>query len=365
MSYEIEHSGQSRAGLLHPVILFLLAVLVCFLIGGGSTTAKDRSQEKLQEREATFSEFVWPPAPDKAHIRLLDVVQGRLDVEADSKFKRRLLGSSPNALYDSLKKPFAVAFDLQGRLLVTDTESKGLLRFDREAGRMDVLGTTGNLQLRAPMGLDVGPDGTIYVADAHLAKVVAFDPEGAVTTVYGKSGDLVNPTDALLSPDGKRLYVADSKAHKIVIFSQESGDVTGEITGADAGEFAFPTALAWSIDGDLLVVDQIKARVAVFTPEGEYLDSLGSMGVGFGHFSRPKDVAVDANGYIYVTDNAFNNVQIFDADFTLLTFVGEGGRGPGQFYGASGIAVHGKRFAVVDQLGRRLQLFTYLDEENG
>jgi hypothetical protein len=76
-------------------------------------------------------------------------------------------------------------------------------------------------------------------------------------------------------------------------------------------------------------------------------------------------VAVDRRGFIYVTDNAFNNVQLFDADFQLLTFVGSGGRGPGTFWGASGVGVRGDEFAVVDQLGHRLQLFRFLETVTG
>ena len=52
--------------------------------------------------------------------------------------------------------------------------------------------------------------------------------------------------------------------------------------------------------------------------------------------------------------------SFFDADFSLLTFVGETGQGPGRFYGASGIAVRGEEFAVVDQLGKRVQLFRFI-----
>ena len=115
-----------------------------------------------------------------------------------------------------------------------------------------------------------------------------------------------------------------------------------------------------SPDGSLYVVDQINARVQVFAEDGEYLDEFGDLGVGFGNLVRPKDVAVDEVGLIYVTDNAFNNVQLFDIDFTLLTFVGAGGTTPGTFHGASGIAVQGDRFAVVDQMGARVQVFRFL-----
>jgi hypothetical protein len=346
-----------------PMKSLLILIMIAAL------TAPARAQGDEQDRgkdnavpEDPYAEYVWPPPPDEARIKLEAVIAGRVDVEARSKLKRMLIGASPQEIYDRLKKPYAVEFDSRGRILVTDWGTAALIRFDRDERRMDAFGTQGALRLKQPLGLDVGPGDVIYVADAGLKRVVAFDSEGKVGSAFGREGELVNPTDAVVSPDGKRLFVTDSKAHKVVIFDLESGSVVGSFgeRGENEGEFNFPTSLAFDAEGNLYVVDQINARVQVFAGDGEFLDAFGSLGTGFGSFARPKDVAIDEAGLIYVTDNAFNNVQLFDADFTLLTFVGEGGRGPGRFHGASGVAVHGDQFAVVDQLGRRVQLFRFL-----
>ena len=277
-------------------------------------------------------------------------------------FQRALLGSSPQGPYDWLKRPFAVAWDAQGRLLVTDSGLGALFRFDRAARKADVLGTAGAVALRTPLGLDVGRDGRIYVADAGIRKVVAFDPDGKVRAVYGREGELENPTDAAVSPDGRSLYVADSKAHRITVFDIGTARQLRNIgrRGQGEGEFNFPSSVAFDSSGNLLVVDQINARVQVLTEEGRYLDQFGGLGVGYANFVRPKDVAVDEAGFVYVTDAAFGNVQIFDADLRLLTYVGSSGANPGQFQIASGVAVRGDQFAIVDQLGRRVQVFRYI-----
>ena len=153
----------------------------------------------------SYDQYVWPPPPDPARIQLEDVVLGRADTLAKSRFQRALLGSSPQGPFDWLKRPFAVAFDAQGRLLVTDSALGALFRFDRLARKADVLGTTGAVALRTPLGLDVARDGRIYVADVGIRKVVAFDPDGKVRAVYGREGELENPTDAAVSPDGRSL----------------------------------------------------------------------------------------------------------------------------------------------------------------
>jgi len=347
--------GSRRLGVL------LLAMTVVIVAASDTAFAKKKGKKK-EPVEDPYAEYVWPAPPDKPRIKLEDVIGGRADVEAKTKWRRKLLGASPQAVYDTLSKPFAVAFDDQGRILVTDSGNAALIRFDRDGERMDVLGTQGKVRLKLPLGLTVTADGTIYVADAALLKVVAYDAEGKVVAVYGKAGELTNPTDAAVSPDGKRLFVADSKTHSIVIFDLQTAERVSSfgVRGKQAGQLHFPTSLVFGPEGNLFVVDQMNSRIQVFDPDNEFLDQFGALGIGYGNFVRPKDVAVDELGLIYVTDNAFNNVQLFDTDFALLTFVGEGGGGPGQFHGASGVAVQGDRLAVVDQLGKRLQLFRFL-----
>jgi DNA-binding beta-propeller fold protein YncE len=340
-------------------LLVILALLL--LVAPASVTDAKKKKEK-KEKEDPYAEYVWPPPPDEARIKLETVIRGRADVEVKSKFRRKLLGAASQDPYDSLRKPFAVAFDFQGRIVVSDTGNSALIRFDRNEQQMDVLGTAGSIRLKAPMGIGFGPNGTIFVADAGLRKVIGFDSEGKIVASIGHEGELENPTDVAVSPDGKKLFVADSKAHRIVVFDRESGDKLSTFgkRGEGEGEFAWPTSLTFGPEGNLFVLDQINCRVQLFDPEWRYLDEFGGRGDGFGRFSRPKDIVVDEVGFIYVTDNAFNNVQIFDTDFTLLTFVGSSGPGPGQFYGASGIDVRGDEIAVVDQLGTRVQVFRFI-----
>lgn len=342
-------------------LAFLSICGACLLVVTLAAEAKPKKESKKAAADP-YAEYVWPPPPDEPRIKLEGIFSARVDVEADSKLRKLLIGASPDSPYDRLRKPFAVAIDRQGRILVSDSGNAALIRFNVEGKQMDVFGTQGAVRLKLPLGLGLGADETIYVADAGLQRVVAFDAEGKLVGVWGKEGELGNPTDVAVSPDGKKLYVADSKEHRIVVFEIASGKLLSSFgrRGGGEGEFSFPTSLVFGTDGNLYVVDQINSRIEVVTPSGEFVDEFGALGVAFGNFVRPKDIAIDDAGLIYVTDNAFNNVQLFDADFTLLTFVGEGGAGPGRFLGASGVAVRGDRFAVVDQLGARVQVFRFL-----
>ncbi len=347
----------------NSILLGLMAILV-LVLGIGVIEAKDKKQ--TEESEDLYAGYVWPPPPDEARIQLIDILDERSDVEAESKFKKALIGAGPQSPYDRLKKPHGVAIDPQGRILVTDTELQALIRFDRDKRRMDVFGTTGPSRLGIPLGVEVTDDGRIFVASSANREIVAYNDGGDVIGVYGREGQLQNPTDVALHPNGKTLFVADSKAHEIVVFDLTTGKRSFAFgqRGEDEGEFNFPTALAFGPEGDLLVVDQMNSRVQLLSEEGEYMDSFGDLGVGFGNFVRPKDIAVTADGLIMVTDAAFNNIQIFDIDFRLLTFVGTGGRSPGEFQIAAGIAARGPDFAVIDQLNHRVQLFRFLSGDD-
>jgi DNA-binding beta-propeller fold protein YncE len=317
--------------------------------------------------EDPYKDFVWPAPPDKARIRLVAILNGRADVETDSKLQKTLLGAGPTNPYDFLRQPSGVAWDAQGRLLVTDPGLRALIRFDRSGRRMDVFGVRTSQPLRVPLGVTVASDGTILVADGGLQRVLAFGPDGDLRAAYGKPGDFEGPADVVASGDGAKLWVTDSKKHEIVVLDRKTGHVSARFgkRGVEDGELNFPGGLAEAGDGSLYVVDQINARVQVFSAAGEYLETLGGPGTQPGSFVRPKDVAVDEAGLVYVTDAAFNNVQIFDAEHRLLTFVGGGGSQPGGMKNAQGVAVRGAEFAVVDQLNRRVQIFRFLGPKSG
>lgn len=348
--------------------LAVLVTCLCLAIlwSTASVDASQKKKKKKQDAEVRpdpFAEIVFPPPPDTARIKLENILTGRADLESKgSSLKKVLIGSSPQLKADRLQKPIDVDFDSQGRIVVSDWESAVLVRFDTEQDVYDILGAKSTPALNRPMGVDITEDDTILVADIGLKQVVGFDPSGPVRVIYGRGSDLTNPTDVAISPDGLEIFVVDSRLHKILVFGAESGAQVRSIgsNGMGPGQFAYPMSLAFGPEGNIFVVDQMNSRVQMLDAEGEFIDEFGGLGTGFGSFVRPKYISVDEVGFIYVTDFAFNNFQIFDVDFSLLTFIGQGGLGPAQFQGPSGIAVQGDRIAVVDSLGKRVQVFRFL-----
>lgn len=344
-----------------------LGALALLLAAMGCATSTPTS--KSSSSKDPFEKYVWPRPPNPARIRLAGIWANRIDVEGESGFSKALIAQSDMSPLDFLIKPFAVDFDRAGRILVTDPQKAALFRIDRAGHRWDVAGTTTTPKLKVPLGLAVGPDGRIYVADSGIGQIVVFDPDlEEIVGTFGVPGkELQRPTDVAISRDGLTAFVVDSSLHKVLRFDLRSGKQVGSIgtRGTGDGEFNFPVALATDADGNLFVIDSMNSRLQIFAPDGSYLDQFGTLSTTFGGFVRPKDVAIDDRGFIYVTDAAFNNIQIFSPELDLLTFVGQGGTELDSFNLPTGVKVRGDEIAVVDQIRGRVVVFRYIESPAG
>ncbi|MBI2061947.1 MAG: 6-bladed beta-propeller [Nitrospirae bacterium] len=330
--------------------------------------------------------LVWPLPPDPPRIRYVRSLATSADLNDSPTFveriKQLLVGVRAVPVFT---KPFGVCSG-KGRIFATDPSEGRVVVFDMEKKKQYFLGQTGAHALARPHGCAVGPKEELYVVDRGLLRAMRYTPEGEFMAAYGGNEMFLNPIDAAVSPDGKRLYVSDSYLHQVLVFDPEGklvltigkqgkepepvppgahGSDRYWNRGSGEGEFNFPTYLALDKNGLLYVVDAMNFRIQIFDSSGAYVRSIGSLGRGFGNFARPKGIAVDADGNLYVADGAFNNVQIFNAEGQLLMFFGAVGHDPGQFWLPQGVAVEGDRILVVDQYNHRLQVFELVAADAG
>jgi DNA-binding beta-propeller fold protein YncE len=302
---------------------------------------------------------VWPPAPDEPRIRYLSIISGAEDVGAVRKaktasLKDALLGKASTAgdtrNPSGFVKPFGVAVDGFGRLIVSDTAQAAVFVMDAERRTFMAIGEhTKQAPFRMPVGVAVDAANNIYVGDSGLARVLVFGPDLALKRTIGRDRELVAPGGLAVDDSRGRLYVIDSGRLLRTIGKRGEGP----------GEFNFPTAVAVGPDGRVFVSDTMNYRVEVFSADLEFVLSFGSLGVRPGQFRRPKGIAVDADNVVYVVDSDFNNFQMFTAEGETLMWVGELGERPGQMQLPAGIAVDRlrRRIVVTEQLNRRVQQF--------
>ena len=175
-----------------------------------------------------------------------------------------------------------------------------------------------------PHGIDVDPDGNVWVTDGvgeantpeggnRGHQVVKFSPTGEVLMRLGTPGEagggrghFNSPADVVVADDGS-IFVADGHANETnnrVVKFDANGNYLMEWgqTGYAPGEFRTLHAIAIANDGRVFVADRSNNRVQIFDQEGEFLAQ-------WTQFGRPSGISFDAHGRIYVADSESDDVQ--------------------------------------------------------
>jgi DNA-binding beta-propeller fold protein YncE len=270
----------------------------------------------------------YPGLPETPRIQYLASFSDEDDVVGKATaFDEYLLGPSEAP---RLSKPYGVAIH-QGKIFVCDTMGKGVVIFDVANRKIELLGTRQPGRLQKPINIAVGQDGTRYVTDTTLGRVLVYDADNRYRTAFGKPGSW-SPTDVEVV--GEDLYVTDIDNGQVVVIDTSTGEELRRLgrRGTEDAEFVFPTNLAIDDDGNVYVSDTGAYKIQKLDSRGRYLQHFGDLGDTLGHFARPKGIDVDREGRLYAVDAAYSNIQIFDSEGSLLLVFGGYGGGPGQMY---------------------------------
>lgn len=184
-------------------------------------------------------------------------------------------------------------------------------------------------QFNDPHGIAAsrGEDGRFYVVDGANARIQVFSPSALPLGELGTRGDaagrgeLWQPADVAVSPDGRFVYVVDRGTRKVVRFTPDlclppesrPSCVSGSWGGRGRGHTLFesPVGLATDAQGRVYVVDQATDEVKVFDADGAHVTTFGGSGDGNGQLLRPTDVDVAPDGTVWVADRDNDRVVAF------------------------------------------------------
>jgi len=272
---------------------------------------------------------MYPAPPQRPRIQFLTQFVEARDIESESQLMKFLVGDVASAR--KLRKPTGIAA-FGGVIYVADPGWDTVIVIDLENKLFDTLHDHDEGKLNVPVAIAIDAEGNKFIADTGRRQVVEFDAEANFVWAYGESSEMI-PTGVAV--DGRNLYVADRRGHRVLVFDRRSKKVTREIgaPGKKDGQFNAPTSLSVNDDHHLIVTDMANFRVQEFDAKGEHVKSYGFLGDGPGTFARPKGTSPDRSGHLYTVDAAFENVQIWDTSNAqaLLAFGGSG-VGPGQMY---------------------------------
>jgi len=217
--------------------------------------------------------------------------------------------------------------------------------YDRhvELTARQVFGTQGSGEgdLQSPRGVSVGPDGSVYVADAGNHRIQVFSADGEFEAIWGgrsvaeeetgRAEGYNEPWDVALGPDGFA-YVADTWNHRVQRIDEAGmpfsawgtfGEARPDDGESGVGLFYGPRGIALGerIDGEearVYVADTGNKRIQVFETDGTFAFQWGGGGVGEGNLDEPVGIAFGPEGNLYVADTWNRRVQVFDPSGAYL-----------------------------------------------
>jgi len=350
-------------------LLRQLPVLVTLLLLQSCATAP-KVMVYFPNGEAPEERISWPGAPETARLEYAGVLIGESNFinsegardGAGIRFLRWVAGvGGRKREARQLLRPQSGVVDKTGRILVTDAGRQEILVFDELQSELLIWNDAGiGGTFQSPVGIAVRKDGHVLVADADLGYVVVLSPEGTAVMEFG--GEILQrPTGVAINPDNGEIFVSDTVAHNIKVFSNSGSHIrTIGTPGTAPGEFNGPTHLKFD-GGRLFATDTFNARVQMLTAAGEPLAQLGQRGLYVGNLVRPKGVTTDSDGNVYIVESYYDHILIFDSSGNLLLPIGGTGSASGQFFLPAGIwSDSTDRIFVADMFNGRVIILRYL-----
>jgi DNA-binding beta-propeller fold protein YncE len=185
--------------------------------------------------------------------------------------------------------------------------------------------------------------------DSKMNTVYKFAPGGSVVTSFG-GGMFIWPHGLEIDPDGNvwvtdavaanRIPSGDMRGHQVVKFSPEGKVLlrlgTPSVAGSGPNHFTSPSDVVVAPNGDVFVADGHNDvgnnRVVKFSKDGKYLKEWGRSGYAPGEFRALHAIAMDARGRVFVGDRSNNRIQLFDQEGRFLSQWTQFGRPSGIFF---------------------------------
>lgn len=214
--------------------------------------------------------------------------------------------------------PYGIDTDKEtGNLFVADMLNKRIQVFDSKGKFIDWFPK----EKYGGMADDIFPtdiavdNGKVYVLNPY--QVVIFDVEGKFIKDFGMpgsgNGKLDRPNGIDIGKEGT-IYVADSNNQRLQAFTQDGkykwsfGKKVG-FNSNEGREFGNPRNISVGPDGNIYVADAFHFNIKVFSSEGKKLAEMGQRGAEEGYFNFPNGIEAFNNKTVYVVEKENNRVQ--------------------------------------------------------
>jgi len=315
------------------VFLAVIALITSSSAAGDYTVAANWL--KLPEGKAQLGNQHGDVAVSSAgdvYVSVQDPAAGLQVFAPDGKFLRNVNGAPSDfhgfVIHKEAGGEFIYGATLRGQTIVKMTLEGNIVMTIGSASIPDqykVRNARSNQLALLLTGLDVAPNGDIYVADGYASDYIhRFDKTGKYLTSFGgKNPPYSFNTLHKLAIDTRftpaRLIACDRANNRVVHLSLD-----GQFLGVVTKDLLLPAAIV--IDGDNAIVGELSGRVTVLDKAGAVVTRIGAnteQGVGTnklppaqwreGFVLSPHGVALNAHGDLFVSEfNAFGRVHRFN-----------------------------------------------------
>jgi DNA-binding beta-propeller fold protein YncE len=326
-----------------------------------------------------YSKIVWPNPPAITRIRYLNYFccdkytpepekkkSSWMDRMAGGQTAEQKMADKP--LF-ALWTPYGIAEDSKGNLYVADGKVGAVFIFNTETKDLSMIKHGVQAHFGDIIGLAVDDSDRLFVSDTKMHRIMVFDKTHHAEGTIGEG--LIDPGGMAVDNENRFLYVADAALDQVLVYDADKLTLIRKIgtagkahTLTEAGQFSVPTNVALDADGNLYVTDTYNNRVEVFDAEGNFIRQWGKAGDRPGTFSRPKGIAIDVDGHVWVADAVQDRVQCFTPEGQLLIWMGGHGTLPGQFRTLAGLYIDkNNRIFTSEQYPGRVQMFRYITDD--
>ena len=158
-----------------------------------------------------------------------------------------------------LDKPKGIITDYENNIWVVDGRSDKVLKLSPSSSKILEIGGFGGSekQLKNPTQIDVGIDGSIYIADRGKSRIAVFDRLGLYK--YQITDSLKAPTGVSVDSDGL-VYVCDDTTDELSVYSPQGKRLALLTEAADGSSFKEPSDLT-VCDDTVFLLDSGNHRI--------------------------------------------------------------------------------------------------------
>ncbi len=195
-----------------------------------------------------------------------------------------------------------------GSVWVVSAFDNVVYKYSPRGQRLLTVGSFGTApgQFNLPSALTVGPDGDVYVTDVGGRRVQRFTADGAYVRSYGDPSTLSNPRGVAVTAEGD-VIVGDAETG----IRRFAGNGT-YLRNYPAVSKGF--AVAVDASGAIWASDFSGSRDTVHKLDG----ATGAVLLSIGGFGQPADIELDDAGHVHIFDFNSSTVRTYDSAGALL-----------------------------------------------